>query len=362
MGKVLDNKCPSCGAAIHFKPKLGKFKCDYCENEYTAEELKDMDALKAEEEQEKKEKEEKQEKQEKKDETEYVKYNCPDCGAEIITDENTAATFCVYCGNTSIIKNRLSGEFAPDKLIPFNVEKDQAIEAFKKLRKGRPLVPKSFVSQNNIEKITGVYIPFWLYDVNVDGNITASATRVTSWSRGDTHYTKTDYYRVTRSGNMEYKRVPVDGATRFDNDMMNSIEPFDYKKLIDYNHAYLSGFLAEKYDVDKDAAFSDAKLRTINSTKNEFLDSIKGYATKTITSSNIEPVVKNTEYVLLPVWMVNVKYNNKFYLFAMNGESGKFIGNIPLDKKKAVLYTIITFIISFIVCVVLSYIAFKVGD
>ena len=132
--------------------------------------------------------------------------------------------------------------------------------------------------------------------------------------------------------------------------------------MIDYNHAYLSGFLAEKYDVDKDAAFSDAKLRTINSTKSEMLDSVKGYATRTITSSKIEPVIKGTEYVLLPVWMVNVKYNNKFYLFAMNGESGRFIGNIPLDKKKAVLYTFLTFIISFIVILILSYIAFKGGD
>ena len=356
MGKVLDNKCPSCGAAIHFKPKLGKFKCDYCDSEFTAEDLKDMDALKVEEEN------EKQASKKKSDDTAYVNYNCPDCGAEIITDENTAATFCVYCGNTSIIKNRLSGEFAPDKLIPFKVEKDEAIEAFKNLKKGRPLVPNSFVSTNNIDKITGVYIPFWLYDISVDGKITASATRVTSWSRGDTHYTKTDYYKVVRSGNMEYKRVPVDGATRFDNNMMNCIEPFDYSKLIDYNHAYLSGFLAEKYDVDVDAAFSDAKLRTINSTKNEILDSMKGYATKTITSSSIEPSVKSTEYVLLPVWMVNVKYNNKFYLFSMNGESGKFIGNIPLDKRKAVLYSILTFIISFIVCVVISYILFKVVE
>lgn len=348
MGKVLDNKCPSCGAAIHFKPELGKFKCDYCESEFTAEQLKDMDALK--------------EETSEKETTNYVNYNCPDCGAEIITDENTAATFCVYCGNTSIIKNRLSGSFAPNKIIPFKIEKSKAIEAFKNLRKGKPLVPKSFTSEANIEKITGVYIPFWLYNISVDGNVTASATRVTSWSRGDTRYTKTDYYRVTRKGNMEYNRVPVDGATRFDNDMMNSIEPFDYSKLIDYNHAYLSGFLAEKYDVDKDTAFSDASLRVINSTKTEILNSMVGYSSKTITSSDINPVINSYEYALLPVWMVNVKYHDKYYLFAMNGESGKFIGNIPLDKGKAVFISILSFIISFIICIIVSYIIFKAGE
>ncbi len=338
MSKVLDNKCPGCGAPIHFKPEIGKFKCDYCDGEYTAEQLKDMEKINKEE----------------VDTTNYVNYNCPDCGAEIITDENTAATFCVYCGNTSIIKNRLSGEFAPSKIIPFKMEKQKAIDAFKRLRKGRPLTPKSFISEKNIEKIQGVYIPFWLYEVDVNGTIEAAATRVKSWSSGDTHYTQTDYYNVVRTGTMTYHRVPVDGSTRFANDMMNTIEPFDYSKLIDYNHAYLSGFLAEKYDVNKEDAFKDAKTRTLNSTKEEMLNSMNGYTSKTIKKNDLEPKETKVEYALLPVWMVNVKYKDKFYLFAMNGESGKFIGNIPLDKKRVVIYIIITFIISFLIFTIIS--------
>ena len=347
MSKVLDSKCPNCGAPIHFKPELGKFKCDHCDSEFCAEQLTDMDKIK--------------DVIDKQLES-YVNYNCPDCGAEIITDENTAATFCVYCGNTSIIKNRLSGEFAPKYIIPFKVEKKKAIEAFKGLRKGRPLTPKAFVSEKNIEKITGVYIPFWLYDVDVSGTVNAKATKVSSWSVGDTRYTKTDYYKVIRSGNMVFNRVPVDGSTRFNNDMMNSIEPFDYGKLIDYNHAYLSGFLAEKYDVSKDDAFEDAKVRTINSTRDQMLSSMVGYSTKTITSSDLESKANNTEYVLLPVWMVNVKYNGEFYLFAMNGESGKFIGNIPLDKKKAWIVSIISFVIAFLLCALISYLIYCGGN
>jgi DNA-directed RNA polymerase subunit RPC12/RpoP len=351
MAKVLDNKCPSCGAAIHFKPELGKFKCDYCDSEFSAEELKDMDKIK---------------KEDLKDLSgentdsyiDYVNYNCPDCGAEIITDSNTAATFCVYCGNTAIIKNRLSGEFAPKYIIPFKIEKNKAIDAFKRLRKGRPLVPKSFVSEKNIEKITGVYIPFWLYNITVSGTINAKATKVKSWTSGDTHYTKTDYFNVVRSGNMDFHRVPVDGSTRFNNEMMNSIEPFDYGKLIDYNHAYLSGFLAEKYDISSDDAFIDAKERTLNSTREEMLNSMVGYSGKTITSNDLKSKYDDLEYVLLPVWMVNVKYNDKFYLFAMNGESGKFIGDIPLDKKKAILICIFVFIFSFLLCVLFSYLIF----
>ena len=344
MGKVLDNKCPSCGAVIHFKPELGKFKCDYCDSEYTAEELQNMDDIVNE-----------------SDNTEYVNYNCPDCGASIVADANTAATFCVYCGNTAIIKSRLSGEFAPSKIIPFKKEKKKAIEAFKNLRKGRPLVPKSFVSEKNIEKITGVYIPFWLYEVNVSGTVEASATKVRSWTSGNTRYTKTDFYNLIRSGSMIYNRIPVDGSTRFDNDIMNTIEPFDYNKLIDYNHAYLSGFLAEKYDVEKEKAFSEAEKRALNSSREEVLNSMVGYTSKTIKTNNLSANQTSCEYVLLPVWMVNVKYQDKYYLFAMNGESGEFIGNIPIDNKKAVIIGVTIFVLTFLAVIIISYILFLIG-
>lgn len=344
MEKVLDNKCPSCSARIHFKPELGKFKCDFCNSEFTADELQDMEKLNKE-----------------ADDVEYINYNCPDCGAEIITDANTAATFCIYCGNTSIIKNRLSGEFAPSKIIPFKLEKEKVIKAFSNILVGRPLAPKLFNDQKNIEKIQGVYIPFWLYEVEVGGTIEADATKVQSWRSGDTHYTKTDYYKLVRTGSMNYDRVPVDGSVRFDNDMMNTIEPFDYNKLIDYNHAYLSGFLAEKYDVSKDDAFKDASNRTLNSTKDEMLNSMTGYSSKKITKSTLEPKMNNAEYVLLPVWMVNVKFNNKFYLFAMNGESGEFIGNIPLDKKRTIITTLLTFIGLFLWFLLISYVFYLMG-
>ena len=160
---------------------------------------------------------------------------------------------------------------------------------------------------------------------------------------------------------MNYDRVPVDGSVRFDNDMMNTIEPFDYNKLIDYNHAYLSGFLAEKYDVSKEDAFKDASSRTLNSTKDEILNSMVGYATKKIKKNTLEAKLTSAEYVLLPVWMVNVKFKNKYYLFAMNGESGEFIGNIPLDKKRTIITTILTFIGLLLWFLLISYVLYLMG-
>lgn len=344
--KVLDNKCPSCQAPIEFNPKLGLFKCEYCGKEYSADELKDMTSL---------------ENETSSENVEYVNYNCPDCGAVIVTDENTAATFCVYCGNTSIIKSRLSGEFAPSKIIPFKKTKDDAKIAFKGLKKGRHLIPKEFINEKNIEKIMGIYIPFWLFDITSSGSLNIEATRVNSWTSGDTHYTKTDYYNVIRSGSMKYFRIPVDGSVRFDDDIMNSIEPFDYDSLVPYNHAYLSGFLAEKYDVSLDDAYVSAEARANKSSENEMLSSALGYSSKFVVGKDIASKMDASEYVLLPVYMVNVKYKDKYYIFAMNGETGEFVGNIPLDKKKAVLLTIAIFVLVFILVIFISYMIFIFG-
>lgn len=350
MGKVLDVQCPSCSAPLHFDAKLGKMKCDYCDSVFEVNELKNVDNVEVSESTE-----------EKQVEESYVKYNCPDCGAEIIADDTTSATFCLYCGNTAILKNKLSGKFAPDKIIPFKTEKEDAIKAFKGLCKGRIFMPKFFNSEANIEKITGLYIPFWLYEVDVDGSIDASGTKVTSWSNGNTNYTKQDFYDINRTGNMNFKRIPVDGSTRFANDIMNTLEPFYFHYLVDYNHAYLSGYLAEAYDVDLEVAFKDAESRALETTKNVMLNDMGNYATKTIKSNTLKCEMKGHEYALLPVWMLNVKYKDKYYLFAMNGQTGEFVGNIPIDKKKVICFSIALFLLCFGLFILVSFLIYLGG-
>lgn len=346
MSNVMDNRCPSCNAPITYKPKLGKFKCDYCDNEFTADQLKKV---------------EEQPVEEVVKDVEYVSYNCPDCGAQIIADETTSATFCLYCGNSSILKNKLSGEFKPDKIIPFRKEKSDAIEAFKKLTKGRPFIPKSFIDEKNIEKITGLYIPFWLYDFKVNGGVMLNATKVKHWTTGNTNFTQTDFYDVYREGTFGYDMVPSDGSKKFSNDIMNSIEPYDYKDMIDYNPLYLSGFLAERYDVSKDEAFPEARDRVLRSTEEQMMADAVGYSTKTLVTKNLTATSTQTRYALLPVWMVNVKYEDKFYLFAMNGQTGEFIGDIPIDKKKVIYYFLGIGAAIFAVLCIIAYFVLFVG-
>ena len=216
-------------------------------------------------------------------------------------------------------------------------------------------MPRFFNNEKNIEKIKGVYIPFWLFNIKATGKMNIKATKVKNWVVGNTAYTQTDTYSVDREGEFIYNRIPVDGSTRFDDDIMNTIEPFDYNKLVDYNHAYLSGFLAEKYDVESETASADAKKRADSTTRDTILNSVKGYTTKVVTSSNINNEIIDTEYVLLPVWMVNVKYADKFYTFAMNAQTGEFVGNIPVDKKRAFMYGAAIFLAIAALVIAVSY-------
>lgn len=353
--QALENRCPSCRASISFNPTAGKWKCSYCGSEFTLEEMKKYSDNASTKDDNKKE-------STKKDTFDgYVNYRCESCGAEIIADEQTAATFCVYCGNTAILKSKLSGEFSPDKIIPFKKEKEAAITAFKGLSKGRPLMPRNFNDTKNIEKIRGVYIPFWLYDLNASGDVTMNGEIVQTWTSGDTHYTKTDTFLVTRGGAMDFSNIPVDASTRFDNAIMNTIEPFDYSEMVPYNHAYLSGFYAEKYDETGDKVLEEATNRAHNTAKNVLMDDARMYGAKVITSDNLTVSEKSKAYAMLPVWMVNVKYNDKMHTFAMNGQTGEFIGNIPLDKGRTFLYTILVFIISLAICIGISYLVFIGG-
>lgn len=350
--KSIDHKCPSCHAPLKFNPESQNWICQYCNSEFNLQDL---------EENEKKYQqqiafEEKTPIEETPDIGEYNIYRCPDCGAQIVADLNTSATFCVYCKNTAIIKERLVGKFEPQELIPFSKTMEDARNAFKKVGRHHPLMPSSFSSEKNISEIRGIYIPFWLFSATSKGGITANAERTKIWNDRRYCYSQVNIYSIIKEGELTFEKVPNDGSLKFDDAIMNSIEPFDYNKLVPFNPSYLSGFLAEKYDVDSQTAKQNIIDRMRNTVITALENDIKGWSNCHVISDNITFPNLNIEYVLLPVYLLNIKYEDKIYTFAMNGESGKLIGNMPVDKKKAILVFVITFALTFIISYIIFYI------
>ena len=328
-------QCPACGGPLHFTGATGKLQCDYCGSSYEIEQIdskygkagagapKDGSTQKT----------------SSSDTTtqEYsnlFEYNCPSCGAQLFCDETTAATNCPYCGNNQVVHKAFSGGKMPQKIIPFKLEKQAAINALKNHYKGKKLLPKVFSEQNHIEEIKGIYVPFWLFDGHVDVQLDMKATRSTVHYTSKEKIITTSHYNVSRAGTVSFEKISVDASKKMDDALMDSIEPFDYDDLRDFTASYLPGFFAEVYDVSTDECYDRAKVRAENTAVNEIRNSVSGYETVNVVNKKVKIVHDNVTYSFMPVWVLSTKWRDKNYIFAMNGQTGKMVGNLPVDKGR----------------------------
>ncbi len=333
---VLEYKCPCCGAGLVFGDESQKMTCAYCDNEFDLDAVKAYnETLTAESAEEFSWDEQSGSQWSDADQEAIQKFTCPACGGEIITDMNTAATFCPYCENPAIIQGRLSGSVKPDAVIPFKASKEDAQAAFLKLCKGKPLLPKSFTGEQRVEKITGVYVPFWLYDCSGSFDGTYQATRVHHWADSKYNYTRTEHFLLKRSAAADFSGIPMDASSKMDNAIMESIEPFDYTAMVDFETAYLSGYLADKYDVDAKLGQERVRQRVGSTMDSMIQPTLAGYATAVPSVKNLNVRHGKAKYVLLPVWMLHSKYRDKTYVFAMNGQTGKMTGTFPICPKRS---------------------------
>lgn len=347
--QVTNYQCPACMGPLHFAGASGKLECEYCGSSYDVAEIEAMYA----------EKEAKaaaaaQEEAEKGPETvwddselnadwgtdaeEMKAYNCPSCGAELICDAATAATACPYCGNPTIVPGQFAGTLKPDFVLPFKLSKEDAIKALKAHYRKKPLLPGAFKEENHIAEIKGVYVPFWMFDGEAEGRVTYRAARVHTHRMGDYEITTTDHFDVRRAGSMTFEKIPVDASSRMPDEYMDSIEPFDYSGLKEFSTAYLPGFLADKYDVTVEDCRQRADERCKASLRSALKNTIDYYNVCTQTGEDIRLKRGKVRYALLPVWMLNTKWAGKNFLFAMNGQTGKLVGDLPISKGKLAAY------------------------
>ena len=293
--QITNYQCPACTGPLHYSESLGKLKCDYCGTEYEVAEIEAMYAKK---------------------------------------DETTAATSCPYCGNPTVVPGQFSGVLKPDYVIPFKVSKKEAIEKLKMHYKGRPYLPKSFKDDNHIEEIQGVYVPFWMFDGKASGEASYKATTSKVYEKGDEEITETRHYEVSRAGSIGFEKIPVDASSKMPDDHMDSIEPYDYSGLKEFSTAYLPGFLADKYDVSVKDSQKRADTRCASTLEDALRGTVTGYDSCTLEHKQLDLKRGKVHYALLPVWMLHTKWNGQDFLFAMNGQTGKMVGDLPTSKGK----------------------------
>ena len=349
--QVTNYKCPACTGPLQFDGSTGKLECEYCSSSFPVAEIEALYAEKdamaagnmaaAEE----------KRKQGQSDDGEgwdisgmgedwgtdaekMRAYQCPSCGAELICDETTAATACPYCGNPAIVPGQFTGMLKPNYILPFRLKKEDAITALKKHYEGKYLLPKEFKAGNHLEEIKGVYVPFWLFDGEVEGDMSFEGTKSRTYTSGEYEITETRHFDIFRQGSAAFERIPVDGSRKMLDDYMDSIEPFDYSTLTDFSPAYLPGYMADKYDVTAEECSERADKRAEATLIHGLRDTVKGYDFVREKNRHINLSRGEVKYALLPVWLLTTKWRGENYLFAMNGQTGKFVGDLPVDPGK----------------------------
>lgn len=351
--QITNYKCPACTGPLHYEGASGRLECDYCGSSFGVSEIEELYAEKIEEAEaaaavlQAQEPEEEYEMPDGSggwessasddwgDEAQNMKaYSCPSCGAELICDVNTAATSCPYCANPTIIPGNFAGALKPDYIIPFKLDKMAAINALAKYYKGKKFLPRAFADTNHLDDITGVYVPFWLYDGEAFADMQFRATRVHVQTTRRERITITDHYRLRRAGSMKFEKIPVDASSKMPDAHMDAIEPYDYSELKPFSTAYMPGFLADKFDISADECSERADQRAKNTMESAMSTTTGGFSTVFPEGKNIQLRRGQVRYALLPVWMLSTRWKGQSFLFAMNGQTGKLIGDLPVDKGR----------------------------
>lgn len=345
MANLFQYKCPSCGGALAFDSDAQQVKCPYCDSLFPVSDFLEADAGLASGPEGPDGQTLESVNGSEEDTSGLYVYVCTSCGGEIIGDENMAATSCPYCGNPVIIEGNFSGSLKPAFVIPFQFNKEEAKAKLAEHFKGRKLLPAAFSSENHLDEIKGIYVPYWLYDTDVAGEATFEGTRVRRWSDSRYDYTETSYYDIYTAGELEMEHLPADGSSKMDDTMMESLEPFPFELATDFQTAYLAGYLADKYDVTYQQNLPRVRVRALASLMSRLRARVSGYNTVTERRSSGDLYHVEVHYALYPIWLMNTTWRGKQYTFAMNGATGKMVGNLPCDKAKAFWKTVLNTLI-----------------
>ena len=357
---IKEQKCPNCGGTVRFVPEKGKIICEFCDSEFDIKpEAANPSASSG----------ASGTSTSSVSNTEYIGagenyisgfdfrqfydgvpkddanslpiYYCKSCGAEVIAAAEEASLTCPYCTNKIVLSDKVSGSMRPNGIIPFKIAKADLKKHLDEFYKDKKLLPKNFFSESKMETVTGIYVPFWIFSGGIGGRFNYNCTKVKSYISGDYRVTETDYYEVIRDGGVTFSDIPLDASEKISDDLMDSILPYDFSEVKDFNYQYLAGFAADRFDVPGKSLQTRAQKRMEDTTKNLASTKVKSqYTSAKLLGCNLSATNVNVRYILLPVYTFSIKVGKRTYSFAVNGQTGKVVGELPIDKKVSALYTL----------------------
>lgn len=314
-------KCKNCGGNVVYEPGRGKMYCPHCESEDSEDKIQGG-----------------------------VITQCVNCGAPMEVKDYASASRCEHCGCYIVFNERVEGVYEPHMILPFRVNKASAVQAMENEFRRRLFTPSDFMSAKSLEKMVGIYVPFWLYDYNACYDFAGEGTRVRTWTSGDTEYTETSYYDVVRRMDVDFDRIPVDASFQMDDKIMDLMEPYNYQMLRDFDPKYMSGFYGEVYNQSAPELEGRAQVKARNASEELMQESLRGYSTVRPRRKDLNLQRAGVNYALMPVWQYLYRYRGKTYQYHVNGQTGKVIGVTPVSKGKVVSYGISVFAVVTAIC------------
>ncbi len=324
---LIIHKCPNCSGQLKFDIASQKFLCDHCGGAYLDEELRSEKA------------------EDIKQEEEFVErtlmFMCPSCSAMIMADSRYAVTArCHYCDSDIVIGTRVGSDCKPDYVLPFRITHEQAKEKILDFLKSKKYIPSHLCSEEALTNFYGVYIPTWL------GHSDVVAEYDAEWVDGELAYdSKYNCYRVLpdakylhvrRKATFCFEGIPAGAVRKLNNDFMESVEPYDYSELKEFDMMYLSGYAAEKYSVPFREVSDYIELRARREARDRIIGSERYMLSKVYRQ---ETEVENIEakYGMLPLYMCNIEHGGEKHTIIVNGQTGKVNGTVPVDSRKLLL-------------------------
>lgn len=320
-------KCAGCGANMVFDPETQMLKCPHCATVTDFEKsskVLELDILSAFENAEV-----------WKDDSSV--YRCENCGAVVVLKVGETATGCPYCGTAHVVKSTELAGLKPNAVIPFTVTKETALENSKTWAKKKLFAPTKFKNNLHAEDFRGVYQPSFTFDSQTEtiyqARLGTRHTRVV----GSGKNRRTETYIVWRTVSGVYSDffddVLINADTTYSQSVLNKISPFDNGAIKTYDSEYLTGFMAKRSDRKIEDCWQDAKVCMDQAIKQRVLSRyhyhVVDYFRATTNHSNV-----TYKYVLLPLYLLNYRYNKKNYSVHVNGNTAKVVGKTPVSALR----------------------------
>lgn len=302
-------KCKNCGGSVVYEPRRGVMYCPHCEGENSEDRIDNGSMT-----------------------------QCVNCGAPIEVRDYISACRCGHCGSYLVLNERVEGIYEPHMILPFCVSKQAAVDAMNREFSRRLFTPSDFMSAKSLEKMEGIYVPFWLYDYDAAYDYAGEGTKVRTWTSGNTEYTETSYYEVIRRMDVDFDRIPVDASYAMEDGIMDLMEPYNYQEMEGFDPKYMSGFYGEIYNQGAPELEGRAQVKARNSAQEMMQTSLGGYSSIRTFRNDLTLSRNGVHYALMPVWKYLYQYKGQIYQYHVNGQTGKVIGTTPVSKAKVLSY------------------------